>query len=447
MNHRSLRRHARPPLPAIATMTLLSTTLAAQPAVIPLWPEGVPGLRADAAPDKDTPTHSSGVHHPSMIFYPAGNDAGGAAVVVCPGGGYSGLTMQNEGRDVAAWLNSIGVSAFVLKYRMKEYGQPAPLQDVLRAIRTVRAGADQFGVRADRIGVLGFSAGGHVASCAATLFDTEAGRTGAPLDATSARPDFAVLVYPVISLRDDIGHAGSRKNLLGENPPAALIDLYSTDERITPNTPPAFLISGGDDKTVPVRNSIRFYLALRREGVPAEMHLYQNGAHGFGMKTGGGNTATWTARCEDWMRANGWLAGAAPLVKSGVYAWDELEVQETKTGRRRAIFDGPTPALQMLESHVTTLAPGAVMHAPPGHRHPDDELLLVKEGSLEIVIEGKTQTAPAGSLIYFASGSEHAMRNPSRDTPATYHVIRILPRHIRLAARPSPRKRVRRYFR
>ncbi|MDR2674840.1 MAG: alpha/beta hydrolase [Opitutaceae bacterium] len=306
------RRRARPPLPAIA-MTLLSTTLAAaQPAVIPLWPEGVPGLRADAAPDQDAPARSSGIHHPTMLFFPAENNATGAAVVVCPGGGYSGLSMQNEGRDVAAWLNSIGVSAFVLKYRMKEYGQPAPLQDVLRAIRTVRAGADKFGLLADRIGVLGFSAGGHLASCAATLFDAGAGRTGAPLDATSARPDFAVLVYPVISMRDDIGHRGSRKNLLGANPPAALIDLYSTDERITKNTPPTFLVSGSDDKTVPVQNSIRFYLALRREGVPAELHLYQNGAHGFGMKTGAGNASTWTARCADWMRANGWLAPPAP---------------------------------------------------------------------------------------------------------------------------------------
>jgi acetyl esterase/lipase len=304
-------------------MTLLSATLAlaaAQPAVIPLWPEGVPGLRADAAPDKDALAQSSGIHHPSMLFYPAGNNATGTAVVVCPGGGYSGLSMQTEGRDVAAWLNSIGVSAFVLKYRMKEYGQPAPLQDVLRAIRTVRTRADEFGVRADRIGVLGFSAGGHLASCAATLFDTGEGRTGAPLDTTSARPDFAVLVYPVISMRDDISHRGSRKNLLGGNPPAALIDFYSTDERITQNTPPTFLVSGSDDKTVPVRNSIRFYLALRREGVPAEMHLFQNGAHGFGMKPGAGNAATWPARCEDWMRANGWLtappapgqAGARP---------------------------------------------------------------------------------------------------------------------------------------
>jgi acetyl esterase/lipase len=242
-----------------------------------------------------------------MAFYPSGNNAGGTAVVVCPGGGYVRLSMQNEGRNVAAWLNSIGVSAFVLKYRMKEYGPPAPLQDVLRAIRTVRAGADKFGVRADRIGVLGFSAGGHVASCAATLFDASAGKTGAPFDATSARPDFAMLVYPVISMRDDIGHPGSRKNFLGKKPSDALIAFYSTDEHITPDTPPAFLVSGSDDKIVSVQNCIRFYLALRREGVPAEMHLYQNGTHGFGMKTGAGNAATWTARCADWMRANGWL--------------------------------------------------------------------------------------------------------------------------------------------
>ncbi|MDR0901468.1 MAG: alpha/beta hydrolase fold domain-containing protein [Opitutaceae bacterium] len=441
MNNSKSRRHARLHLPAIA-MTLLSTSLAAsQPAVIPLWPEGVPGLRSDAAPDKGTPAHASAIHHPSMAFYPAKTRGAAPAVVVCPGGGYHSLSMQNEGGDVAAWLNSIGVSAFVLKYRLREYGQPAPLQDVLRALRIVRADAAKFGVLPDRVGVLGFSAGGHLASCAATLFDTGAGKTGAPLDATSARPDFAVLVYPVISMRDDIGHRGSRKNLLGEKPSAELVDFYSTDERVTKDTPPVFLIAGSDDKTVRVQNSVRFYLALRQEGVPAELHIYQTGPHGFGMKTTAGNASAWPARCEDWMRANGWLAEPAPLVESGVYAWDELVVRDTRTGQSRAVFNGSTPALQMLESHVTTLAPGAVMHAPPGHSHPDDELLVVKEGSLEVVIDGKTQTARAGALIYFASGSEHAMRNPSADAAATYYVVRVLPRHLRPAVKAAQKKR------
>lgn len=292
-----------------AIVPLMLTLAAAGQAqtVIPLWPEGVPGLRADAAPDKDTPTHSQAIHTPSMTLYPAPKKNNtGTAVVVCPGGGYSRLSMDNEGRKVAAWLNSIGVSAFVLKYRLKEYGQPAPLRDVLRALRIARAQAADFNIKPDRIGVLGFSAGGHLASCATTLYDHADGRTGAKLDAVSARPDFSVLVYPVISMRE-IAHKGSRENLLGKNPPSKLVTQYSTDEQITKDTPPVFLVGGTDDRTVPVENSVRFYLALRKAGVPAEMHLYQKAAHGFGMKPNMGPPSSWPQRCEDWMRLNGWL--------------------------------------------------------------------------------------------------------------------------------------------
>ncbi len=279
----------------------------AQPAIIPLWPEGVPGLRADAAPDKDTASSSSEIHTPTMTFYPAPADvATGAAVVVCPGGGYARLSMDNEGRKVAAWLNSIGVSAFVLKYRLKEYGQPAPLRDVLRALRIVRSRAADFGVKDSSIGVLGFSAGGHLASSATTLYNHPDGKTGNKMDDVSARPDFSVLVYPVISMRA-VAHKGSRENLIGKNPPPELVSLYSTDEQVTADTPPVFLVSGSDDKTVPVENSVQFYLALRKAGVPAEMHLYQKAAHGFGMKPNIGPPAGWTQRCEDWLRLNGWL--------------------------------------------------------------------------------------------------------------------------------------------
>lgn len=282
------------------------TFAAAEPSVIPIWPEGVPGLRADAAPDKDTATHSSGIHTPTMLFYPAPkNKATGTAIVVCPGGGYSNLSMENEGRAVARWLNSIGISAFVLKYRLKEYGQPAPLRDVLRALRTVRSKAGEFGVKPDRIGVLGFSAGGHLASTATTLYNHPDGKTGAEIDAVSARPDFSVLIYPVISMRE-ITHKGSRKRLIGENPSPELVRLYSTDEQVTADTPPVFIVSSTDDKTVPVENSVRFYLALRKAGVPAEMHIYQSAKHGFGMKPNLGPPSGWPQRCEEWLRFNNW---------------------------------------------------------------------------------------------------------------------------------------------
>ncbi|AWI09923.1 alpha/beta hydrolase [Ereboglobus luteus] len=299
-----MKKHIR----KLSVALLLPITLAAAgPAVIPLWPEGVPGLRADAAPDKDTPTSSSVIHTPTMLFYPAPKKkATGTAIVVCPGGGYARLSMENEGRNVAQWLNSIGVSAFVLKYRLKEYGQPAPLRDVLRALRTVRSKAAEFGVNPDRVGVLGFSAGGHLASTATTLYAHPDGKTGAAIDEVSARPDFSVLVYPVISMRG-IAHKGSRENLIGKTPSSKLVGLYSTDEQITKDTPPVFLVSGTDDKTVPVENSVRFYLALRKAGVPAEMHLYQNARHGFGMKPDMGPPSGWPVRCEEWMRHNGWL--------------------------------------------------------------------------------------------------------------------------------------------
>jgi len=314
--HGSPRRSALPEfkiarLAAVIVPLFFAMRLAAeqqQPAVIPLWPEGVPGLRADAAPDNDTPPYSQEIHTPTMTFYPApASTANGTAIVVCPGGGYARLSMSNEGTKVAAWLNSLGISAFVLKYRLKEYGQPAPLRDVLRAIRLVRSRATEFGVKPNRIGVLGFSAGGHVASCAATLFDNPAGKTGAvAMDAISARPDFAMLAYPVISMRDPIAHAGSRQNLLGANPSPELVTFYSTDEQVTKNTPPTFLVAATDDKSVPVENSIQFYQALKRNGVSAEMHLYQKGGHGFGMNQNS-PAAMWTQNAESWLRTSGWL--------------------------------------------------------------------------------------------------------------------------------------------
>ena len=261
-----------------------------------------------ADPRSVTDGRISNVHEPSLTPYlvPAGARPA-TAVIVCPGGGYSILAADHEGRAVAEWLNSIGVSAFVLKYRLKEYGHPAPLRDVLRAVRLLRSDAPRWGIAPDRIGVLGFSAGGHLAASAGTLFDEADGRTGAALDATSARPDFMILVYPVIRLAGPYAHAGSGRALLGANAAPEMLERFSLDTRVTKETPPAFLVHGGTDTAVPAENSILFSLALRAAGVPAELHVYQSGVHGFGLKPGFGPISDWPARCAEWMAARGLL--------------------------------------------------------------------------------------------------------------------------------------------
>ena len=275
---------------------------------VPLWPEGVPGAIAGGGPEVVNNDRVSNVHEPSLTPYLAPAAARPAtAVIVCPGGGYNLLAADHEGRAVAEWLNSIGVSAFVLKYRLKEYGHPAPLRDVLRAVRLLRSEAPRWAIAPDRIGVIGFSAGGHLAASAGTLFDEADGRTGAPLDAVSARPDFMILVYPVIRLIGPFAHTGSGRALLGANATPETLERYSLDTRVTKETPPAFLVHGGTDTAVPAENSVAFSLALRAAGVPAELHLYQSGAHGIGLRPGNGPMSDWPTRCAEWMAARGLL--------------------------------------------------------------------------------------------------------------------------------------------
>jgi len=283
---------------------------AAAPLRLELWPEGVPGLRADAAPEQEGVGHVAGVHHPSLTVFPApAETANGTAIVVCPGGGYHVLAIDHEGVQIARWFNARGVTAFVLRYRMFEYGQPAPLRDVLRALRTVRSRAGEFGVKSDRIGVIGFSAGGHLASSAATLFDAPEGRTGAALDTVSARPDFAILIYPVISMQPGFTHAGSREALLGVTPSADLERRWSTDLQVTGATPPTFLVHSMEDQTVPVQNALLFFQALHAAKVPVELHLFARGGHGFGMRPEEVPGDEWPPLCEAWLRTNGWLGG------------------------------------------------------------------------------------------------------------------------------------------
>ena len=285
---------------------------AAEPTVIPLWPEGVPGAR-DIGPERAKDGHISNVSEPTLTVYgPAVDRPNGTAVIIAPGGGYTNLSTEREGVQYSNWLSTLGVTTFILKYRMKEFGHPAPLQDVLRAVRIVRSRAAEFKVNPARIGVMGSSAGGHLAASAGTLFDHPDGRTGAALDATSARPDFLILMYPVITLDDPAVHAGSRQALLGAKPTPELLQLLSLEKQVTAATPPTLLIHTQEDKSVPVENSILFYQALTRAKVPAEMYLFEHGSHGMGMKAEFGTASEWPKRAEEWLRHRGLLTAAKP---------------------------------------------------------------------------------------------------------------------------------------
>jgi len=264
-----------------------------------LWPDGAPGARGDAEQDKPTLT----------VWLPDPTKAVGSAVVVCPGGGYGGLALNHEGKQIAEWLNSLGVAAFVLEYRHRGrgYGHPAPLDDAQRAVRTVRAGASQWGIKPDRVGVMGFSAGGHLASTVGTHFDAGKPDAADPIERVSCRPDFLILCYAVISFTADYTHAGSRRNLLGDNPDPELVKQFSNELQVTSQTPPTFLFHTDQDRGVPPENSVAFYLALKKAKVPAELHVYEVGRHGVGLAGSIPGTSTWSECCAEWLRGQGLL--------------------------------------------------------------------------------------------------------------------------------------------
>lgn len=271
---------------------------AGKPPLELLWPEGAPGAAGSEDADK-----------PGLFLYlPPEDRATGAAVVVCPGGGYRTLAMDHEGDQIGRWLNSFGVAAFVLRYRhAPRYREPIPLRDAQRAIRTVRTRAGEWRVSPDRIGIWGFSAGGHLASTAGTRFDDGDPAAPDPIDRASSRPDFLILCYPVISFTTEHTHRGSMRNLLGENPGPGLVESYSTEKQVTPRTPPTFLFHTNEDKGVPAENSVLFYLALRKAGVPAEMHIFEHGQHGVGLAPLDLALSAWPARLAEWLRARGLL--------------------------------------------------------------------------------------------------------------------------------------------
>ena len=295
----------------LTTLTLLLVLLtplfaiAADTGPVPLWPNGAPGALGKEPADV-----------PSITVYPAPASQGPApAIVVCPGGGYGGLA-GHEAEPIARWLNTLGVTGVVLKYRLgPRYHHPVMLQDVQRAMRTVRANAAAWNIDPRRVGVLGFSAGGHLAATASTQFDDGDPKASDPVDRQSSRPDVSVLVYPVITMTDPHTHRGSRKNLLGENPSGELIDAMSAEKRVTKQTPPAFIFHTADDEAVPVENAVMYAMALRKNGVPFELHVYEHGRHGVGLAQGDAVLGTWPARCADWLSKRGFgtkQAGTPP---------------------------------------------------------------------------------------------------------------------------------------
>ena len=302
-------------LPGAALLVLfaVSTARAVGPEPVLIWPEGAPA----AVGDEDR------VKPELRIYLPEGDERTKAGVVVCPGGGYGALAMDHEGHQVARWFNSKGIAAFVLKYRLgPRYRHPAPLQDAQRALRYVRANSEKFKISPERIGIMGFSAGGHLASTAATHFDEGTKDSPDPIARVSSRPDFAILCYPVISMTQKFGHTGSRRNLLGENPDPDIADFLSSEKQVTAATPPTFLFHTGEDAGVPVENSLAFYAAMRAAKVPGELHVFQSGPHGVGLAPGNPALEGWKDLLFNWMKQSGFLAVEKRAVLHGKVSLD-----------------------------------------------------------------------------------------------------------------------------
>lgn len=285
----------------------------AQNQVIPLWNKIPDEIKAADYKEKESITDgklqsTTQVTIPTLsIFIPKDAKPNQTAVIICPGGGYMHLAFDKEGTKVAEWFNSLGIAAFVLKYRLPndlimKNKNVGPLQDAQEAVRYVRQNAAKLNIDPNKIGILGFSAGGHLASTLSTHYDDKVYESTYKV---SARPDFSILMYPVISMENQITHKGSQTNLLGSNPSQDLIDSYSNEKKVTSKTPPAFLIHATDDTVVIPENSINYYLALKKNGIKAELHLYEKGGHGFGL--GVNDTSKfWTRDCVEWLKANGY---------------------------------------------------------------------------------------------------------------------------------------------
>lgn len=299
---------------AFLFLIVLTGKLVGQTKTINLWNGKIPGAIQQTKYKQTVDSLNSWmrfVTEPTLDVYPAPVEkANGTAVVICPGGGYGGLAIGHEGVAVAKWLNDLGITAFVLKYRLPSDAimvdkSVGPLQDAQKAIRFVRQHAKDWQIQADKIGVMGFSAGGHLASTLSTHFNEKSYES---TDVISARPDFALLIYPVISMEKGTTHMGSRVNLLGENPSADRIKYFSNELQVSAETPPTFLIHSIDDGAVPVQNSIRYATALSGFRVPCELHIYQSGGHGYGLASQSRNTeSSWSEACSKWLETQNLL--------------------------------------------------------------------------------------------------------------------------------------------
>jgi acetyl esterase/lipase len=299
----------------VAMSFVVPVSIAEEPTVITLWDGMAPGSEKFTGEEKVDQRNEgglanawiTGVSQPTLtVVAPQEDQRDGTAVIICPGGGYGGLSWDKEGREVGQWLADIGVTSFVLKYRHGGgvHQHPVPLSDVQRAVRLVRSQADQWKIVPERVGVMGFSAGGHLASSAGTHFDEGNKAAGDIVRNQSCRPDFLVLIYPVISLDAAITHGGSRKNLLGDNPTPEQVKLMSNDLQVTDKTPPTFIVHASDDGAVPVANALRFYQACVDHKVPAELHVFEKGGHGFGMRQQG-PVAEWPSLLANWLKSRG----------------------------------------------------------------------------------------------------------------------------------------------
>jgi len=328
-------------LPLLAVLIAVDQPVqAAGPEPIPLWPDGAPGAQGTDAKDI-----------PQIRLYPApAEKSNGCCVVILPGGGYGALAMDHEGHQVAKWFNTFGVSAAVVSYRLgPKYHHPAPLQDAQRGLRYVRAHAGELKIDPNRVGVMGFSAGGHLASTVSTHFDAGEKESADPVAQQSCRPDFSILCYPVISMKEPFSHGGSRRNLLGENPDPALVENLSNETQVTKETPPTFIFQTNEDKGVPAENCLAYYAALRKNGVPAEIHIYQQGGHGVGLAPGNPVLNTWKDRLADWMKVNHFLTSNK---RAGVGGTIELGGQPLRWGSITFIpEDSNSPAVATMVSH------------------------------------------------------------------------------------------------
>lgn len=279
------------------------------PTIIDLWPEGVPGQVPDPPAPQSDGERCWSIHSPSMTVFPSPKPTSAAPLIlVIPGGGYQRNGWLNGGLRIARWLNSIGITAAVLKYRLNEYDYPAQLQDAQRALRILRQRAADFGRSPENIGVIGSSAGGHLAAHLSTAWDLDTGLASDPMAEISARPDFQLLLYPVITGREVLGHIGSRTAIIGTKPTAAQIDVFSIENHVRPDTPPTFIVATAADEVVPVENSLLLYQALLQAHVSVDLHLYQEGPHGFSTRHHGLPVDRWTAAALHWMQHHNFLS-------------------------------------------------------------------------------------------------------------------------------------------